>query len=280
MKLLLSATAALLTTVSAFAADLPSKKSANAAPVAATNNWTGFYAGLNAGGAWNHFETTDAFVAVIANDLIVRSGVVASRYSTTKVGFTGGGQVGYNQQMQNVVVGVEADFNFLQTGGTTLANSGTAAQCGNNPGITCVVTNTATGGANTLGTLRARLGYAFDSMLLYGTGGLAYGGVKGTTALSYANVPNQGTNAQQVNLVTSSASRTNWGWALGAGGEYAIDTKWSVKAEYLHYNLGSVTTDLVPSAWALANNAVPAKPGTTKTSVSGDLVRVGLNYRF
>ena len=279
MKLLLTATAALLTTVSAFAADLPSKKSANAAPVAAGNNWTGFYAGVNAGGAWNRFDTTNNFVAAVASLNAIRNGLVATRLSDSKTGFTGGVQAGYNQQFDNVVFGVEADYSFLQAAEKISANTGTAAQCENDPGITCVVTNKSKAGPNWMVTVRARLGFSFDNVLVYGTGGLAVGGVKAEGSLSWADVPDQGFNALTTNLVTSTRSKTNWGWALGAGAEYAITSKWSAKAEYLHYDLGSVTTDMMPSAIG-ALGGLTSRPGTVKSSVSGDLARVGLNYKF
>jgi outer membrane immunogenic protein len=79
---------------------------------------------------------------------------------------------------------------------------------------------------------------------------------------------------------TGSASKTLTGWALGGGMEYALTTSWSVKAEYLHYDLGSMTFATTPLA-----SRVPVGPFTTiniapTANFRGDIVRVGLNYKF
>ena len=266
-------TAALLASVSSLTAnatDLPSSKSATAAPATSFANWTGVYGGMNAGRAWNVFDTKHDWLIALENASLVKDNVILSRINSNKIHLSGGGQAGYNHQIERGVIGIEADFNTSQFGGTTLLRGGTADQCG-----VCVVTNSSKAEAKWLGTVRARLGYALGSVLFYGTGGLAYGGVKGSATWSIASVSNQGDSAAAL----STRSSTRWGWTLGVGGEYAMDLRWSVKAEYLHYNLGSVTVASIPNAAAIALDS-PNPIATTNFSISGDLVRVGLNHRF
>lgn len=149
-------------------------------------SWTGFYLGLNGGGGWGRSSWDRA------GNVDLSGGVL-------------GGTAGFNWQMGQVVLGVEADADWSGVGGTTLA------ACA--PG--CTTQN------DWLGTLRGRLGYAFDRFLPYVTGGLAAGDVRATTP-GFAG-----------------ASQTNLGWTLGAGLEVAIAGNWSAKAEYLHVDLGS-----------------------------------------
>jgi outer membrane immunogenic protein len=204
---------------STFAADLPSVKAPPYIPPPPM--WTGFYAGLNAGGGWG--TTTNAGtvstplfdgVALAANavDPLRASGAVingGSALANTGIanvnqsGFIGGGQLGYNYQWgSRFLVGIEADIQ-----GATIRGSGSylgAAQdgmkwvdlvaglpCFNGALNTCTLTRTAigagqvTGGIDWLGTVRARVGYLITPTLLaYATGGLAYGGVNGSAVHS------------------------------------------------------------------------------------------------
>src|SRR6185312_12047858 len=81
-------------------------------------------------------------------------------------------------------------------------------------------------------TLRPRLGYAFDRLLLYATGGLAIANQKFSQSIVQLNTPF---------VETGAVSRTSTGWTAGAGAEYALDNRWSLKAEYLYVDLGSVS---------------------------------------
>ena len=153
MKLLLTATAALLTTVSAFAADLPSKKSANVAPVAAASSWTGFYAGLNAAYQFSQQSHNTRF-----------DGTAATNYNGLN-GFLAGGQIGADYQIDNFVVGVAGDYDKSMASKTW------------NPAANTTFKQT----EDYVATIRGRAGYAFSSQLLaYATGGWAFNKGKST----------------------------------------------------------------------------------------------------
>lgn len=228
----------------AWAADMPVKAPPVRAPVA--YSWNGCYGGVNAGGAW----------ARVKHDLVV-PGQGAFGSSERDTSFTGGGQLGCNWQFDpSWVVGVEGDFNYLRAS----HNSGFAF------GGEDTVGNQETK-MRWLGTLRARLGYSWNRVFLYGTGGLAFGNAKS----SVLAVTNDG------DVFAGSSSKVRFGWAAGAGVEYAFAERWSAKLEYLHFDLGSVNY-LVTQVSGAANNLPPVWNASAK--INGDLVRVGLNYRF
>ncbi len=121
-------------------------------------------------------------------------------------GFIGGLQAGYNWQFaNNVVLGIEADIDWADLGGNSTIVAGSAG--------------VATGSLDYFGTIRARLGYAFDRVLPYITGGVAYGKTDFGT------------------IYGTSTSETNWGWTIGAGVEYAFTNNITAKLEYLYIDL-------------------------------------------
>ncbi|MHB2167048.1 outer membrane protein [Alsobacter sp. R-9] len=142
-----------LLSTSAFAADLPSRKVAPAAPVAYAPafTWTGFYLGLNAGYGWGN-----------GNDVTITGGGTTSTFTAgDEGGFVGGAQAGYNFQTGQFVFGVETDIQYADLGGSrTFLPSGVTTDSG-----------------SYFGTVRGRLGFAADRALFYVTGGLAYGDV-------------------------------------------------------------------------------------------------------
>ena len=187
-KYLLASVAALglVAAGAASAADLPSRKGPIAAPVyVPAFSWTGFYVGANAGYAWGNVNA-NGFANVGNLD-----------------GFIGGGQVGYNYQIGQFVVGAEADF------------QGADLSSGNNLGLVGVKTEY-------FGTVRARLGFAVDRFMPYVTGGWAYGNVK-------TSIPAIG--------FSSDRSHTG-GWTLGGGVEYAFTNNIIAGVEYLYVDLG------------------------------------------
>jgi outer membrane immunogenic protein len=226
----------------AWAADLPVKAPPPArAPLF---SWTGCYAGLNAGGAWNRVE----------QDVIV-PGDAAFNSSGTNTSFTGGGQIGCNWQFDpNWVIGLEGDINYL---------NGKRTQAFHFRGEDTILETK----LSWLGTVRARLGYAWGRSFLYGTGGVAFGEVKSSV---FAPV---GTSS----LFAGSVSEVRAGWTAGVGFEYAFADHWSAKLEYLHYDLGTV--DYLVNLLAGSGGGLPST-WNASAKVSGDLVRVGVNYRF
>jgi outer membrane immunogenic protein len=206
--------------------------------------------------------------------------------------FTASAVLGYNYQYNSIVVGIEADFSYLGRNPDASFAAGAPVVIGVNPipisigGGDYITSNALIEGegnseARWLATVRGRFGFAFDRALVYATGGLAFGRVKSSATIavsdSFLGVPT-------VDAVWSgSYSKTRVGWALGAGFQYAISENWSLKAEYLHYDLGkhSYTLNSVNP-----DNVLPYDSGDYAMTVrarartSGDIVRVGLNYRF
>jgi outer membrane immunogenic protein len=178
--------------------------------------WTGFYLGLNGGGGWGQssWDRTGTF------DL--SGGVI-------------GGTVGFNWQTGQMVLGIEGDADWSGITGTT----STLCPAG------CATRN------DWLGTVRGRVGYAFDRFLPYVTGGLAAGDIRATTP-GFAG-----------------ATQTNLGWTIGAGMEVAIAGNWSAKAEYLHVDLGSFNCGLACGLVTPDN-----------VSFRANLARGGVNYKF
>jgi outer membrane immunogenic protein len=265
MKRMLSgivAATALLAT-GAFAADLPVKTYTKAPVyVEPVFNWTGFYVGGNIGYSWGRADTTESLSDV-------RTGVVldtgTSRNNAN--GVIGGGQFGYNWQMSNWVAGIEADIQgSAERGSSSLLCSG----CGDGPSD---ITSALTQKLNWFGTVRGRAGVLVTpTVLLYGTGGLAYGevdtggSITGPTVLGPATVVLPNLNSTQV------------GWTAGAGIEGRIGGNWTAKLEYLYMDLGTVSAGPIPTnIIGTARNPLAASYSTHFTD---NILRVGVNYIF
>jgi outer membrane immunogenic protein len=288
-KLFLSGLAFGALALPAMAADMapaPVYKAPVPVPVAICN-WCGWYVGANAGYAWsnsNSVDTTTTNLSAIPGLNGDVGGAIAAQgtgsVSTKSNGFIGGGQLGYNWQAGNIVYGLETDIQGLaeSNSGSSISNVSTV------PGAAAVISSTGTISSSKsvsyLGTLRGRAGFlATPSFLIYGTGGLAYGGVKTSTtvteALGFGDTPGFfGTSA--------SATSTRVGWTAGAGIEWLFWSRWSAKIEYRYYDLGSVTNNL-PSfqqfgGFGTILETVNASQSTTK--FAGSDVSFGLNYHF
>ncbi|GAC1563116.1 MAG: porin family protein [Beijerinckiaceae bacterium] len=293
-KLLLSSVAATAMISSALAADLPSRKAPPVAyaPPAPIFTWTGFYIGGNLGYGWARADSVTVGTSTVAANLPgfvggpESSAAMAAAFppllSTRPHGFMGGGQVGYNWQFSNFVVGVEADFQGADVRSST--NAGII-----NVPIAGFPANSVTSTASIdhrldyLGTLRGRIGYAaFDRFLVYATGGLAYGHVRTNfSAIQTILGPSAGISTVMPGTAVSSANRT--GWTIGGGVEYAIDQNWSIKGEYLYYDLGRTTASgiFTSNATAVLPGAVFAQAvSNTSTRWRGSVARAGINYRF
>jgi outer membrane immunogenic protein len=237
MKLLLAGAAIGLTAASsANAADMY-RKAPPATPLTqaevayiqpeAVHNWSGFYAG----GVVDYTWGSDV-VGILSPVNVGRADVR---------GFGGGLTVGYNYQSGRFVAGLEADI-VVSSAKDDLAN---ALAFGG---------SVATLKYPWMLTVRPRVGYAFDNVLLYVTGGLAVGGVDNYVA---ATLP-----AASLHTKTTRA-----GFAVGAGAEYAFTKQISVKAEYLYTDLATHTDRFGPAYF-------------TKSIATANHFRVGLNYHF
>lgn len=287
-----------VSSAAAMAADLslPPRPYAPYAPAyyhsAVVYEWTGFYVGLSAGGGFGlggiHNNVTSALCSVafigLGCDLDQASSAavaaVPGGFDTHPSGFIGGGQIGYNYQMGWFVWGVEADFS-----GADISGSASKTVTATGLDLPAVIVNTATGTANQkldwLGTLRGRVGFVpFTPLLVYATGGLAYGHVSIDTTLSEtATVTGVPGVCPCSATSTASTSSTQFGWTAGGGVEWMFAPHWSLKAEFLYYNLGTVSTNMT---LVQLNGGVPFTTiGITSTAnVKGDIARGGINYRF
>jgi outer membrane immunogenic protein len=225
--LLAVASIAALVAGGALAADLPSRKAAPAyvPPPPPPPMWTGFYAGLNLGGGWSANSINNAqlspYASTVNGQIYLLPG--NNQGGSNAGGVVGGGQIGYNYQFGNsFLVGVEADIQGTSmnssSGNSNFALYPDPGFAGNylvslapagNPGISL----------NWFGTVRGRAGFLITpTLLLYGTGGFAYGGVSG----GFTNYSN-----------------TRTGWTAGGGVEWMFMPNWSAKAEYLYTDLNS-----------------------------------------
>jgi outer membrane immunogenic protein len=254
------AAASILFTGAASAADL--RRPAVKAPppvVAPIYSWTGFYIGVN--GGWAFDGWSDSTGDLIANTGLagqVAAGTVPRFLGANHEGGFGGGQIGYNWQMNQFVLGVEADIQAADIGKT---NTFIVPPVG----IFVQTTNTGRDHIDWFGTARVRLGLAANTALFYVTGGAAYGGVNSSASV-VGTPPGTGT-------FVGSFSDTRFGWAAGAGVEWAFAPNWSVKAEYLHVDLGSDNV-------VIADPAFPGFTATYRFHHEFDAVRVGLNYKW
>ena len=178
----------------------------------------------------------------------INSGAVPASLASSPSGIIGGGQIGFNSQRNRVVFGVEADWQ-----GADISSSQSVS-----PAVAPFITTSATQKLDFLGTLRGRIGYLpIDPLLIYVTGGLAYGDVQMSSSLTSA-----GCAAVCAGTSTSSLQA---GWALGVGAEWAVAPLWTAKIEYLHYDLGSVsqTINVGPGVFLAQNvHAQRKTPGT------------------
>jgi outer membrane immunogenic protein len=181
-------------------------------------------------------------------------------------GFIGGGEIGYDYQIGNIVAGLESDLSFAG-----LAKTGSAAGA---PYIGGTLLTTVQTKLDWFGTIRGRLGILPTSdILLYATGGLAYGEVRTTTTGSNLGVSNCNGLGFAVYCASGSTSGISTGWTIGGGLEYALARQWTVKAEYLYLNLGKRSA-------TFADLDVPGGALTASTDFKAQLVRVGVDYHF
>ena len=224
LRIVLTAASVVALTAAANAADLGSYKGA---PAYAGVNWSGLYGGVNGGyGSGNEADVTVTNTTTTTTGGTTTTGHHMEGAGSTQAGWLAGGQIGYNVQgvlAPNLVLGVEAEID-----GAGINGSATTAAIG---GATATVEST----LDWVGTVRGRLGYSFGSTLLYGTGGVAFGGVHNKATLTS-------------NLKGYDSSTTATGYTAGAGVEYAFNQAWSAKAEYQYIDLGTETYDVSNAA--------------------------------
>jgi outer membrane immunogenic protein len=268
-NVLLAASAGLLAlgTVVASAADmaLPVKAAPPAAPV--YDPWTGFYIGGNIGSAMANTDFSGTSTGTV-KAVPFQESFSASR---SQHGPLGGGQLGINYEFApHWVAGAEADIDWSNIKGSVSA-------CSTKTGAGVSDCATATGKIDDFGTVRGRLGYVFDNLLVFGSGGFAWANETATvTETCNGTKCPKTSNVFAVN--SGSYSATPDGWAAGAGFEWRVLPNWTLRVEYLHLQFNRVS-----STYTL-NGTVKGAPFASTSNLSAntgvEVLRVGLNYLF
>ena len=273
----------------AVAADVPVKAPPAAPP--APYSWTGFYVGSAFGAGWS-----DEAVSYSANDP-ASAALLSGTFPTLgdqpvagvrirQAGPVSGIEAGYNWQTgANWLLGLEADFSVAKIDGQ---GSGTSFLQVPAVGFPTTQSITAAQKTDWYGSIRGRVGWlAMPNLLLFGTGGFAYGRVvdSANLAFNFPGVQIIGLTAggfsfncpANTTCFTGSSATTRTGWTAGGGAEYLLDQHWTAKIEYQFVDLGTDTVRLT---------AVTTVAGTSPSSFNVafrdrfNVVRVGLNYRF
>ena len=263
--------------------------------------WQGLYFGGHAGGAWGNTGLHDTFT-------YVGDPTVDAKLAST--GLIAGGQVGYNVQRGHFVFGLESDIGYLGISAGKSANglSAPAGECKHkysdesfttyyDPKM-CQVDAKYSSSSDLYGDLTARFGYAMDRTLLYVKGGVAlldadvkahYDGQNCLTTGACSPAPGSKVGTSPFDV---GQSATLVGWTIGAGAEYALSPSWSLKAEYQHFDFGSMSYSYNPAPYNIpcaastspkcvshaADHYTSTITGKTDVSLGADAVKFGINY--
>ncbi len=234
-------------------------------------NWTGFYAGFNAGGALGSSNAQTSTVYSTTGWFAPSSPpaiAITGNQNMNPKGYVLGGQFGYNWQIApRWVLGAEADYGAFETSDSA---TGTTVYPCCSPYTFTVTQSVST---NWMATIRPRVGYAATRRsLLFLSGGAA------ETRFSYTSLF---TDDQADNIESASASVLKTGWTVGGGWEYALDKRWSARTEYLYAdfgsvsNVGTVMTSNYPYTYTW-----PANIFAHTATLSSNVARIAVNYRF
>jgi outer membrane immunogenic protein len=200
-------------------------------------SWAGFYIGLQGGYTQGH--TSGPFSNADGSD--------STPYSIRADSGFVGAHLGYNWQMGSLVYGLEGDINYFNLNNNQII-----------PDIPPVVDSVAAKETYN-GDVRGRVGWAFDRLLAYAAGGLAFGNVQ-TAYTQFGQIP--------APYLTTTTERT--GWTAGGGLEYALTEHWLKRIEYRHTDLGRRSFV----------NADPAIDTADSVKFTTDLVLAALSYKF
>ncbi len=197
-------------------------------------NWTGFYAGANAG--WGFANINDT--ATITGGAL---GGLTGTGTGTANGAVAGGQIGFNYQINALVLGMEGDFDW--SGLSSSSTAGILSQTAKMPWIA---------------TIRGRAGVAIDRVLFYGTGGVAFMDLSDNiTAAGFGTL--------------YSAASVNVGWTIGAGVEAAFAQNWTARVEYL----------FAQSDFSLSGPLALVGGNLSYTgTLSDNIIRAGVNFKY
>jgi outer membrane immunogenic protein len=244
-----------------------------AAQMAPGGAWNGFYAGLNVGGGWisgnASLSPTGCFATVGGCGPTAGGGGASRSFSSSLNGSgpLGGFQFGYNWQANPwLVLGLETDFD-----GSGVNNSRRATYALSGP-LSGSATVNSSANQEFIGTVRGRVGFLpTPSVLLYGTGGFAYGQQNGSSSITFSRA---GDN------YSGTTSNIRTGWAAGGGVEWAFAPQWTLKAEYLYVDLGASGTNNVLITNPVVSGVNPGAGFRSNINSNENILRVGVNYHF
>jgi outer membrane immunogenic protein len=234
-QFLLGVSALALATSLASAADLPARNlPVRQAPIPIFFTWTGFSVGAHVGGTWGKTSVTETPLCGTP---------CVSTFDHSASSAIGGVQANANYQMGAIVLGLATDIS--------------ASGYDNKALFPCCAPDYVQTRIKWEASIRARLGYAFDRLLLYVTGGVAFAEIE---RKYYTFGPD----------TLDSFSQVRTGWTIGAGAEYAFTQNWSVFSEYRYSDYGHST--YIPPSFAV--------PTSERHHDTTHGVRVGVNFRF
>ena len=254
----------------------------NKAAPAKLHSWDGLYLGANAGYVWGGSNNLDPGASGVQTGLFLDgpSQLAAQLAGLAPLGLNskgslGGGQIGYDWQVGTLVWGIETDFDGAHI-------SGSATRVSNNPviGFPPLSVQTLVSGSqslDTLGTLRGRIGWTpINRNLFYATGGLAYGHVSTSTSTSQIEFLGDTFTSS-----SGTGAKTLSGWTIGGGWEWALAANWSIKTEYLYYDLETLHYAASPILGiAFAGPPFTLTTFNPSTDFKGSIFRAGLNWRL
>jgi outer membrane immunogenic protein len=252
MRKMLFATAAALAGIMAgpvVAADMPLKA---ATPFAERFNWTSCYLGGHLGGGFAHKDITDPVQLVQDSFLGAGSTVGVTTVSPSPNGVVIGGQIGCDYQFaSSFVIGVEG-----AASGSTMKNSRMVGLPLGNPDTALVRAST-----DFLPSLTARVGYAFDNVLLYAKGGAALAGDRFNVTGSFVGAP-----------FAFEGLDNRFGWTVGGGVDWAFSHHWSMNVEYDYYQFGH--------GGILMSDGINGFAGIVDVKQTVQVVKVGFNFHI
>lgn len=254
------------------AADMPMPmKAPQILPPPTDHDWSGFYIGIHGGYGWDPAHATfdpQAFVAGLAPLFTINSVSAPLNLSVDPNGWLGGLQAGYNWQNGALVYGLEADLSWSRIKDELTAAFSAITDPNVNDGFSDGIAGQVRlkQELDYFGTVRGRVGWAANTLLFYGTGGLSWGHVK--TTFETFNLSTQTlASAPAATPRSASSDKVRFGFSVGGGAEWAFAPAWSVKAEYLYVDLGTGDTLTLPG-------------GVANSEFHMHVVRAGLNYNF
>jgi outer membrane immunogenic protein len=238
-----------------FAADLATYQPAPMPHIAAYS-WTGFHVGISGGYAFDGHDASYTYNGVVPEEVAI----LPSAASLSSSGGLVGGNIGYDMQVNGVVVGLEADLSW-----TNFGDSATFVFLGNSSIGMPPITFATSYSMDWFSTVRARIGVPINDLLIYATGGLAFADVSMQTTVTVGDPP--------MGALSGADDRTKVGWTLGGGAEYAVTDCVTLKAEMLYFDLGSIALNASTPEFTEVSIDV-------RQRVAGTIARAGISYHF